>query len=210
VKAIKRYLFRQFCRPSGVLGRMAGWSMALKNRTRNEWLSGLVQPQYGDRLLEIGFGPGTVIESLLEKEPCITIWGIDHSEVMVRQAVKRNIQAVDGGKVILRQASAQEIEFPGRFFDIVYGGNVHLFWKNPIPVYRAIYSMLKPEGTFILVYQPRSTPDKASIQGIADEIQSHIESASFQQLERCYTWDTTPPCLGIVAQKMIAPISTIH
>lgn len=95
---IKKYQFRQFCKPSGFIGRITGWTMALKNQKRNDWLTDLIHPKPGNRLLEIGFGPGTVIKALLNKESDITIWGIDHSEIMLRQATKINKEAVNDDK----------------------------------------------------------------------------------------------------------------
>jgi hypothetical protein len=51
---------RQFRRPTGLLGRLAGWIMANRpsNIERNRWTVDLLNVQPSDHVLEIGFGPG--------------------------------------------------------------------------------------------------------------------------------------------------------
>jgi hypothetical protein len=53
---LHRYLIKQFGRPSGFVGRLAGWSMARRpsNRQRNQWTVDLLRLTPGDRVLEIG------------------------------------------------------------------------------------------------------------------------------------------------------------
>ena len=70
----------QFGRPTGVWGRAAGLLMAHRssNRRRNVWAVSLLDVRPGDRVLEIGFGPGLAIRELsrLAAEGCVC--GIDH------------------------------------------------------------------------------------------------------------------------------------
>jgi ubiquinone/menaquinone biosynthesis C-methylase UbiE len=64
------------------------------NRQRNLWVVSLLDVQPTDRVLEIGFGPGLAIAELARRATRGHIYGIDHSEVMVRQASKRNAAAI--------------------------------------------------------------------------------------------------------------------
>ena len=86
----------QFLRPHGLGGRAAGWVMAKRgsNRERNIWAVGLLDVQPHDRVLEIGFGPGIAIQEFARHATSGLVVGVDHSEVMVRQARKRNAAAV--------------------------------------------------------------------------------------------------------------------
>jgi ubiquinone/menaquinone biosynthesis C-methylase UbiE len=55
-----------------------------------------------DRVLEIGFGPRVAIAELSRRVgPEGHVYGVDHSEAMLRQATKRNIAAVQAGRVTL-------------------------------------------------------------------------------------------------------------
>ena len=60
-RAIITAVVRQFGHPRGTAGAMAGWVMALRrsNRRRNAWVVSLLDVQPTDRVLEIGFGPGS-------------------------------------------------------------------------------------------------------------------------------------------------------
>ncbi len=175
--------------------------MSYKNRRRNHWLASLIEPKPNNRLLEIGFGTGTVIKTLLNKEPNIRIWGVDHSEIMLKQATKMNKEAVKEDKVFLSQSSAENLNFPTLTFDIVYCGNVHLFWEDPLSVYKTIFSILKADGIFILVFQPQSILADKFIQNIANNIQSDLESACFKNFKILYNNELSRPSLGILARK---------
>jgi SAM-dependent methyltransferase len=94
----------QFVRPRGFAGRLAGWEMALRpsNRKRNRWAAALLEVLPQDHILEIGFGPGLAIRELARRGIDGFVLGIDHSEVMVRQAAIRNRAAVEQGRVAAR------------------------------------------------------------------------------------------------------------
>jgi hypothetical protein len=58
--SILTYVYSQFGRPRGILGRVAGYVMANRpsNIERNDWVLSLLDIRASDRILEIGFGPG--------------------------------------------------------------------------------------------------------------------------------------------------------
>jgi hypothetical protein len=60
------HVHAQFGRPNGFWGSIAGWIMAVRssNRKRNVWAVSLLDVQHGDRILEIGFGPGLAIREI--------------------------------------------------------------------------------------------------------------------------------------------------
>ena len=147
-RALKRTLIRQFGRPTGILGRLAGWIMAIRpsNRQRNAWTVEQLRVDPGDRVLEIGFGPGVALAELLRHSACGQAVGIDHSAAMVAQAHRRNRAAVRTGKLQLIQASVDDIAGKktevGGPFDKIFGVNVFMFWKNPERVFRTLRSKL--------------------------------------------------------------------
>jgi SAM-dependent methyltransferase len=114
-------LMGQFARPRGLAGRLAGWEMAVRpsNRKRNLWAVDLLEVQPADRVLEIGFGPGVAIRALAGRASAGRVYGIDHSQVMVRQATARNRGAVEQGRVILRLGSAADLSTFGVVFAAV-------------------------------------------------------------------------------------------
>src|SRR5215468_2804317 len=102
----------QFHHPHGTGGRLAGRVMAHRpsNRQRNRWVVSLLDVRPADRVLEIGFGPGLAIAELSRRVgDAGHVYGIDHSDVMLRQAARRNAAAIAAGRVTLSRASADQL-----------------------------------------------------------------------------------------------------
>src|SRR6185436_6969985 len=78
----------QFRRPSGIAGRLIGRLMAAKNKGMNRVAVEVLGVGAGDRVIEIGFGPGTAVELMLE-QGASRVAGVDHSPAMVRQTRAR-------------------------------------------------------------------------------------------------------------------------
>jgi ubiquinone/menaquinone biosynthesis C-methylase UbiE len=177
-----RAMVRQFRRPHGMGGRAAGWVMAHResNRKRNVWAVGLLDVQPDDRVLEIGFGPGIAIEELARRATSGRVVGVDHSEVMVRQASRRNAAAVRDGRVELRLGNAEDLpEFDGPF-DKMLAVNSLMFWDDPVARLKQLRGLLVPGGRIAIVFQPRapgSTDETAARTG--QEIAAHYATAGF-------------------------------
>src|SRR5262245_45224533 len=115
----------QFMRPTGFAGRAVGWILASRpsNRRRNVWSVSLLDIQRHDRVLEIGFGPGIAVREISRLADEGYVCGLDHSEEMVRQATKRNADAVRAGRVELRLGSVDRLPTFGELFDKVLAVN---------------------------------------------------------------------------------------
>jgi SAM-dependent methyltransferase len=129
----------QFGRPQGVGGRAAGLLMAHRpsNRRRNAWVVSLLDARPGDRVLEIGFGPGLAIRELTRVAPDCYVCGIDHSELMLRQASRRNAEGIRRGVVDLRLGSADALPVFEAPFDKILAINTVLFWSEPEHAFRS-------------------------------------------------------------------------
>ncbi len=95
-----------FGHPRGPLGHLGGVIMARSTRQRNAWTVSLLDIQHDDRILEVGFGPGALIQTLAAKATEGFIAGVDMSPIMLRQASRRNVQAIRKGQVQLQLGSA--------------------------------------------------------------------------------------------------------
>jgi SAM-dependent methyltransferase len=177
-----RAMVRQFRRPHGMGGRAAGWVMAHResNRKRNVWAVGLLDVQPDDRVLEVGFGPGIAIEELARRATSGRVVGVDHSEVMVRQASRRNAAAVRDGRVDLRLGSAEALPGFDAPFDKMLAVNSLMFWDDPVARLKQLRGLLVPGGRIAIVFQPRapgSTDETAARAG--EEIAAHFATAGF-------------------------------
>jgi len=101
----------------------------------------------------------------------------------VRQASKRNSDAIEAGRVDLRHGSAEKLPDFGAPFDKIFEVNSVGFWKDPVECLRRIRALLKPGGTIAIVSQPRgpgATDEWSS--GAAAEIQERLAEAGYSIL----------------------------
>jgi SAM-dependent methyltransferase len=181
-RAIRRFLRSQFGRPTGFWGSIAGRIMArsASNNDRSRWTISLLDIQRHDRLLEIGFGPGIAIELATKMATEGFIAGIDHSEVMVRQAAKRNAAAIREGKVELYLGSASKLPTFDQPFDKIFTINSIHFWADPIDRLKELRALLRPGGMIAVVIQPRSrSATDATTRLVGEELVANLQRAGF-------------------------------
>jgi ubiquinone/menaquinone biosynthesis C-methylase UbiE len=150
-------VWSHFGRPRGLLGRLAGRIMASRgsNLARNQWAVELLEVRPDDRVLEVGFGPGVAVELLAARATEGQVWGLDHSELMVRRATKRNQRDVETGRVKLVAASVLD---PPRFeapFDKALDINGVQFWSDPVQGLVNLRDCLESGGRMVVIHQPR-------------------------------------------------------
>jgi ubiquinone/menaquinone biosynthesis C-methylase UbiE len=195
-----RALVSQFHQPHGFGGRAAGWVMAKRrsNRERNIWAVGLLNVQADDRVLEIGFGPGIAIQEFARRATSGHVVGVDHSEVMVHQARKRNAAAVSAGRVDLRLGSADALPAFDAPFDKILAVNSLMFWDDPVARLKELRELLRPGGQIAIAYQPRgpgSTNEAAARTG--QEIAKHFAAVGLTEV-RVETLALKPTNVGCV------------
>jgi SAM-dependent methyltransferase len=194
----------QFGRPTGVPGRMAGWVMAHRssNRRRNAWVVSLLDVQRDDRVLEIGFGPGVAIRELARLAADGYVYGLDHSEVMVRQAARRNAEGVRRGRVDLRLGSLERLPAFDLPFDKILAVNVVQFCDEPVELIGQLRRVLRSGGRIAIAFQPRgpgATDELAARTGV--ELAAALGDAGFSDV-RVETLELEPAvvcALGINA-----------
>lgn len=147
----------QFEKPTGLGGRVAGWIMAHRpsNRERNVWAVSLLELQPTDRVLEIGFGPGVAIALMSQVVTSGRVVGIDHSEVMLKQARKRNATAIEQGRVQLQLASVSELSPNHDRYDKCLMVNVFHCCDEPDDALRRVQRQMNPRGKIVIAFQPR-------------------------------------------------------
>jgi SAM-dependent methyltransferase len=175
----------QFGRPTGLPGRMAGWVMAHRpsNRRRNAWAVSLLEVQHDDRVLEIGFGPGIAIRELARLAADGNVCGLDHSEVMVRQAARRNAEAVRRGRVDLRLGGVERLPAFDAPFDKILAVNALQFWDQPDEPLGELRRVLRNGGRIAIAFQPRgprATDEAATRRG--HKLATALRGAGFSQV----------------------------
>jgi SAM-dependent methyltransferase len=194
---------RQFQQPTGPGGHIAGWLMGHRasNVQRNQWAVELLDVQPTDRILELGCGPGVAIAALAGRATRGLVVGVDHSEVMIRQAGRRNAPAVRQGRVRLIHSPVERLQVSGGPFDAALAVNNVGMWPEPIAQLRDIGQQLRPGGRIALVSQPRCPGATAATSAEAgDRLRSLLAQAGFRDL-RSETLELNPPAACVLATR---------
>ncbi len=178
---------RQFGKPSGVLGALVGRLMASKNAGMNRVAVELLDVRATDRVLEIGFGPGVAIQELAQRANDGLVAGIDPSDVMLRQATKRNRRAIEVGRVVLQNGTAAQLPFDDATFDKVLAVNTFHHWGSAETGLLEVRRVIRPGGTLLLgLRMALAQPRKLSAPGLTDEqldvVRSRLAEVGFHDV----------------------------
>ena len=172
----RRILMHMFGRPRGVLGKLGGTIMARMNSACGAWVVDLLAIKPSDRVLEVGFGPGVVIQNLARLASAGHVAGVDPSREMVAQAQARNASAIQSGRVELRLGSAESLPLEDDSFDKALAINSMQVWPDPVAGLRELRRVLKPGGKVALGFTPYSGQQKETLSEL-------LSTAGFGALE---------------------------
>ncbi|HKJ30461.1 MAG TPA: class I SAM-dependent methyltransferase [Balneolales bacterium] len=174
---------KSFGKPEGLVGHFLGMIMAKSNRKLGEWTIFVSELMDGEDVLEIGFGPGTTIQLISEKFPNTFIAGIDHSDVMVKQATKRNKKAIREGKIEVFPGSVSKIPYENDSFDKVYAINSFQFWPDRLQNLKEVKRVLKHEGKIVITMQPRWAKTDEEVKHMGKEVSGWLTDAGYKDIK---------------------------
>ena len=199
---VTRWVISQFRNPRGLGGHVTGWIMGHRpsNVQRNRWVVSLLDLSPTDRILEVGFGPGVALGELARLAPHGYVCGIDRSEVMVRQARRRNAAAVRAGVLDIRAGTAEDVPQFDRPFDRVMAVNSLGFWQDPEKRLEELRKVLRPGGLIAIASQPRCPGATAETSdAAAGEIVALLDAVGFDDL-RVERLDLQPPVICVLGR----------
>jgi SAM-dependent methyltransferase len=190
----------QFHHPTGAVGHVAGWIMARRssNVARSRWAVQLLDVRPTDRVIELGCGPGVAIAALTTRAIRGLVVGVDHSQVMIGQARRRNRAAIRAGRVRLIHTPVESLAINDGPFNAALAVNTVGMWPDPTARLRELARLLRPGGRIALVSQPRCPGATAATSAAAaDELAGLLTDAGFEHL-RTEMLDLDPPAACVL------------
>lgn len=153
---LQKLIARQLAHPSGLIGRLfiARWldkASGAMNKLTLEQLA--VEPE--DRILEVGFGGGDLLEKVLSARPCEYVAGVDLSEDMVRLAGRRLRRYILAGRAEVRCGDIEALPFGDGEFTKLCSVNTLYFWRNPSVALAECRRVLRRDGRIVLCFNAK-------------------------------------------------------
>ena len=129
--ALSKFLARELGNPSAIMGRFFLAPMWNKrNAALNNTVFECLDLQPHDRVLEVGFGGGYLMNRVVNTVTEGKITGIDISPAMVQYCSRRFRRFVQGGRLDLRCSPAESLPFPAGNFTKVCSVNSIFYWQD--------------------------------------------------------------------------------
>jgi ubiquinone/menaquinone biosynthesis C-methylase UbiE len=131
----------------GLLGLVAGWSMSFGRGPSTRLLVDLAGVGPGDRVLDVGCGPGLFLKEAAERGA--TAVGVDPSARM-RRLAQRRIPADLRSKVTVVEGSAEHLPLEDGWASVAWAVASFHHWSDPDAGLAEVRRVLEPGGRLLV------------------------------------------------------------
>ncbi|MDM8565126.1 class I SAM-dependent methyltransferase [Candidatus Halobeggiatoa sp. HSG11] len=146
-----KILSQQAKKPSGLIERYIMPILFAGNADLNILAKKSLELTEHDRVLEIGFGPGKLLNEMATIVDFVE--GIDFSKTMVAKAKRLNKHHITNNKMNIQQGDCSKLPYIDNSFDKICSVNTLYFWEKPEIQLQEIFRVVKPEGKIILGFR---------------------------------------------------------
>jgi SAM-dependent methyltransferase len=138
------------CRkPEGELGEQMIKRMNESHENLAQWGISHLNVCEDDDILDIGCGGGVNVKRFASMTKG-KVYGIDYSELSVKESKKYNQEEIENGQVKILQGDVSNLPFDDESFDIVSGFETIYFWPDLLNNFKEIYRVLKKDGAIFI------------------------------------------------------------
>ena len=151
------FFSHQARKPTGLFGRFVAAQIFKKgNAEMNAFICDSLSLDENDQILEIGFGPGELIDAMACRLGGGRGEGVDFADTMLAIAQRKNRRHIRTGKVKLHLGDFDAMTFDGRRFDKIVTVNTVYFWQRPEATIAKIAGLLSPGGLLAIGFHEKA------------------------------------------------------
>lgn len=124
------------------------YSFFSRNPPTNAAIVDLARPREGERVLDIGCGPGAAVRNAATRLGPGTAVGVDRSPAMVEIARKRSA-VVDNAE--FEVGTAEKLPFSDDSFDAIWTVSAFHHWEDQAQGLSEVRRVLRPQGRFLIM-----------------------------------------------------------
>jgi ubiquinone/menaquinone biosynthesis C-methylase UbiE len=185
----QRVLSLQARKPSGLIGRFLMSSFFNKvNKDLNRFVEETLELQPSHHVLEVGFGPGKLLNAMASTTTQGHVEGIDFSDAMLSEATKNNKQHIAANRVRIQKGDCRKLNFANESFDRVCSVNTIYFWNPPDIYLMEIFRVIRSGGQLVLGLRDKEQMSKLPLdKGVfntytLDEVVGLLSSIGFSNV----------------------------
>ncbi len=164
---------------------------------RIRWAVETLAVEPGERLLEIGGGPGVAASLVCERLDHGTLLLIDRSATAIERARRRNLEHVESGRLALEAVDIADFDPGNARFDTVFAVNVNVFWTTPAREELArIRKALADAGRLFLFYE---TPSASGARRVVERVADALRANGYPEHQRFSRSATLVGCMARLA-----------
>jgi SAM-dependent methyltransferase len=185
-----QYLARQLSNPAGIIGKFVlGPLLNKRNARLNDLTLAHLELKEEDRVLDVGFGGGYLLDRIVPQVKQGWAAGIDLSPVMVENCRARYQAAIAAGSVDIQCGRAEALPYPDGYVTKVSSVNSIFYWNDAQQGLAEIYRILREEGKLVLTYTCKRDLEKRGFvqYGVKtyeeEELRRMLAQAGFREIK---------------------------